>query len=72
MGGIISAFIGFVIVLWLAWFFTGGPAKYEREQAGPYIKPPAIDGTTPPYKDPYTGETYGDPETGYKDYFKSE
>ncbi len=61
MGGIISSFIGIIVVLWLAWFFTGGPAKYEREQAGPYIEP-----LTPGNP----AKTYGDPNTGYKDYFK--
>ena len=29
-----------LIGLWLVWFFTGGPQRYESQQ-GPFIKPPA-------------------------------
>lgn len=53
-------FIGIMILLWLVWFFTGGPARYEREHSGPYIKPAApLD----------TGEKYGNPDEGYRGYF---
>lgn len=38
-----------MILLWVVWFFTGGPAR-QSSQGGPYIKPPApLD----------SGETYG-------------
>ncbi len=48
-------FLGALAVIWLVWFFTGGPARYESEQADkPFIKAPTpLD----------TGETYG--PTGY-------
>lgn len=52
---ILGAFIGIIILLWLVWYFMGGPTKYQEGQ-GPYLKPPApLD----------TGETYGDPEKGF-------
>ncbi len=39
-----------IIILWIVWFFTGGPES-ERAQGGPFLKPPApLD----------TGETYGE------------
>ena len=39
-----------IIILWIVWFFTGGPQS-ERAQGGPFLKPPApLD----------TGETYGE------------
>jgi len=41
-------FIGFLVVLWLIWFFTGGPARSDKDK--PYINPAA------PIS---TGDTYG-------------
>lgn len=36
-------FIGFIIVLWFLWFFTGGPQRYEERQSGKFIKPLQLD-----------------------------
>jgi len=36
-----------LIILWFAWYFTGGPSRYQEQ--GPYTTPPAPVGT---------GETY--------------
>lgn len=50
--GDLLGFIGIVIIIWFLWLFTGGPARFEREHPGPFIKAPApLD----------TGETYGTP-----------
>jgi hypothetical protein len=40
--------IGFFIFLWIVWFFTGGPERFDKQK--PFLKPP------PPLD---TGETYG-------------
>jgi len=37
-----------LIILWFAWYFTGGSSRYQPDQ-GPYTTPPAPVGT---------GETY--------------
>jgi len=48
--GDLLGIIGVIILIWFIWLFTGGPARYEKENPGPYIKAPApLD----------TGETYG-------------
>ena len=42
--------IGFFIVLWIIWFFTGGPERTENKYK-PFIEP-LVDSTHP-------GQTYG-------------
>jgi hypothetical protein len=40
--------------MWIFWIFTGGPARYEREHPGIFIKAPApLD----------SGTTYGAPDS---------
>lgn len=39
-------FIGIVILLWIAWFITGGPERYDKSK--PYIEPPKGPGTVTP------------------------
>jgi hypothetical protein len=41
-------FLGIVLIVWVIWFVTGGPGRYDKTK--PFLKPPSpID----------TGETYG-------------
>jgi hypothetical protein len=47
--GFLKWIIGFLIVLWILWYFLGGPQSYEA-QKGPFIMPPSPVGT---------GEIYG-------------
>jgi hypothetical protein len=47
----ILGFILLIAVLWLLWYYTGGPERYN-DYDGPYINPPA------PLGD---GQTYGPP-----------
>ncbi len=45
-------FLGLIAALWLAWFFTGGPAKYEaKHRNDPFIEPSTNVGEP--------GDTYG-------------
>ncbi len=34
--------IAFLVVLWIVWFFTGGPDRYLKSK--PFLKPPAAPG----------------------------
>ena len=34
-----------LVALWLVWFFTGGPQRYESRN-GPFIKPPTLNTNT--------------------------
>jgi len=40
---LILGFIGVVAALWLLWFFSGGPRKFEEDPQGKFIKPLQID-----------------------------
>lgn len=39
-------FIGIAILLWIAWFVTGGPSRYDETK--PYVERPAEPGTINP------------------------
>ena len=39
-------FIGIAIVLWIAWFLTGGPARYD--QTKPFLEMPSEPGEIRP------------------------
>jgi len=41
-------FIAFLIILWIIWFFTGGPARNDKEK--PYVAPATNIGDTPQLK----------------------
>jgi len=32
--------IGIFILLFILWFFTGGPERFKKEKPGPFLKPP--------------------------------
>ncbi|PCI21392.1 hypothetical protein COB64_00750 [Candidatus Wolfebacteria bacterium] len=40
--------IGFLIALFILWFLTGGPERFQEGKEGPFIEPPAplSDGST--------------------------
>lgn len=40
-------FIGVIIILWMAWFFTGGVQRYEEDK--PFIKRPNTPGSLEVY-----------------------
>jgi len=42
-----------LVILWFAWFLTGGPKHTERLK-GPFLKPPAPMDTGDIYKTPQT------------------
>ena len=37
--------IVFLVILWLVWFFTGGPQRYDNDK--PYVTPANNIGDTP-------------------------
>jgi hypothetical protein len=40
---ILLGFIGIIIILWLIWFFSGGPVRFEQYPQGKFIEPLNID-----------------------------
>jgi hypothetical protein len=46
---LILGFIGIVAVLWILWFFAGGPRKFEENPQGKFIKPLQIDAPAETY-----------------------
>lgn len=46
---LILGFIGIVIVLWMLWFFSDGPRKFEENPQNKFIKPIEVDYNLNPY-----------------------
>jgi len=44
--GLLKWFLGFLIFLFIVWFFTGGPERLKKEKIGPFVEPP-IESNTP-------------------------
>ena len=49
----------FFVILWLFWFISGGPARYEVAQK-PFLRPPITSDYDGIWRDPNTGEQYGE------------